>query len=227
MLLTWLGQSGVKILTGKMGNGRLVIYIDPVFPHGTNESADLLIVTHAHPDHYNRETIERLRRDDTVVMGTREVVAELHDAQTLVEGTAITVKGIPLAAVPAYTTRTPPPHGLKQPGLASVAHPRGDAIGIVLRIENKNIYHCGDTDIVPEMQDIKTDVLLVPIGAHTTMDAKAAARATELIKPLIAIPIHYGTNSGTFDDAELYKELVETTQQTTVLILTEGKEIEL
>lgn len=205
----------------------VTIYIDPVFPHETNEPADLIIITHDHPDHWNRATVESLLHDGTRVLGTPAIASQMHGVEQIRAGMTLTEHGIPLAIVPAYTTRRANPHALKQTGAMHANHPFGDAIGFILRIEDKNVYYTGDTDIVPEMNDIAADIVLLPVGGNTTMDAKAAARAVGILKPRIAIPLHYGTSVGTADDAELFKELVEREQDTVVLILTEGKEIEL
>ena len=57
----------------------------------------------------------------------------------------------------------------------------------------------GDTGLFGDMKLIgeyyKPDLLLVPIGGHYVMDPKDAAYATkELIKPKMALPMHYATN---------------------------------
>ena len=78
-------------------------------------------------------------------------------------------------------------------------HPRNHGhdsfnIGFSFTLGGKVILHTGDTDLVDELGSIgAVDIALVPIGDHYTMDEDAAAEAvTRLIKPKIAIPMHYG-----------------------------------
>lgn len=77
-------------------------------------------------------------------------------------------------------------------------------------LENiKWLGHAGDTDLIPEMDEIKSDIALLPIGGTYTMDAKEAAEAANKMKPEIAIPMHYGSIVGSIRDAEQFKELCQ------------------
>ena len=89
-------------------------------------------------------------------------------------------------------------------------------IGYVLKTENLVVYHAGDTDLIPEMQRLtgfkqpgKEFIALLPVGGRFTMSAEEAAEAAELIKPTLAIPMHYGAIIGGKEDAEEFKELCE------------------
>jgi L-ascorbate metabolism protein UlaG (beta-lactamase superfamily) len=55
------------------------------------------------------------------------------------------------------------------------------------------------------MSAIKADVALLPVGGTYTMDAADAAKAADIIKPKVAIPMHYGSIVGSEDDAEAFK----------------------
>ena len=69
------------------------------------------------------------------------------------------------------------------------------ACGLVLTVGGKTVYHTGDTALTVEMQLLegRIDVMLVPIGDNFTMGIEDAVRAVELVKPHIAIPMHYNT----------------------------------
>ena len=76
------------------------------------------------------------------------------------------------------------------------------------------IYHAGDTDLIPEMKNLtgygqskKDFIALLPIGGRFTMNVEEAAEAAKIIKPSLAIPIHYGSVVGTHDDAKEFLEL--------------------
>ena len=59
------------------------------------------------------------------------------------------------------------------------------------------MYHCGDTGLFGDMKLIgeiyRPEIAMIPIGDRFTMGPELATRAAELIKPKVAIPIHYGT----------------------------------
>ena len=78
---------------------------------------------------------------------------------------------------------------------------------IVTLSSGQRLYHSGDTDAIPEMDDVQADVALMPCGGTYTMTAKEAAEAANLIRPEAAIPIHYGDIVGTAADAEQFKKL--------------------
>lgn len=77
-------------------------------------------------------------------------------------------------------------------------------------------YIAGDTDAVKELQDIKCDVALIPIGGTYTMTAKEAAGLINKMKPTAVIPIHYGSIVGKPKDAETFKKLVDSDIQVVI-----------
>ncbi len=54
-----------------------------------------------------------------------------------------------------------------------------------------------------------TDILLVPVGGRSTIDASAAAEVINLVQPRIVIPMHYKTSAGTAQLDSLDKFLKE------------------
>jgi L-ascorbate metabolism protein UlaG (beta-lactamase superfamily) len=90
---------------------------------------------------------------------------------------------------------------LKDPATGKdTSYAAGEPAGFIIQLENGfKIYHMGDTGLFGDMKMIgeyyKPDLLLVPIGGHYVMDPKDAAYATkELIKPKMAMPMHYASN---------------------------------
>ncbi len=108
-------------------------------------------------------------------------------------GDKLTVKGVKIEVVPAYTPN-------------KESHPKtaGD-VGFILDFAGKRIYHAGDTDLIPEMANIQVDVALLPVGGTYTMNAKEAAQAANLIKPGVAVPMHWGDIVGSLADAEVFR----------------------
>ena len=89
-------------------------------------------------------------------------------------------------------------------------------MGYLIKMKNVLIYHAGDTDKIPEMQKLTGFkqpgvklITLLPVGGRFTMTAEEAAEAAEMIKPSLAIPMHWGSVAGTEEDAEEFKELCE------------------
>lgn len=67
----------------------------------------------------------------------------------------------------------------------------------------------GDTDIIDEAKKVKCDHLFIPIGGTYTMDYNEAAKLTNIIKPKIVTPIHYGSIVGKKEDGEKFKKLID------------------
>ena len=100
------------------------------------------------------------------------------------------VQGIKFETISAYNTN-------------KTFHPKeNDWVGYIIDIKGVKYYISGDTDITEESKKVKCNVAFVPVGGTYTMDAKEAAQLINIIKPEIAIPIHYGSIVGTNEDAE-------------------------
>ena len=198
--VTWLGHDTTKI------KGDKVIYIDPFQLKG-GEAADIVLITHEHYDHCSPEDVARIRKKDTVVIGTADVTAKYKgETKTIKAGDSVTVHGITIQTVPAYNTN-------------KKFHPRASGwVGYVVNMNGKRVYHAGDTDCIPEMESLKDiDAALVPVSGTYVMTAEEAAEAVNRMKPTVAVPIHYGSIVGTKADAERFKNLVKA--QTKVEIL--------
>ena len=89
----------------------------------------------------------------------------------------------------------------------------GEASGVLITINNKTIYHTGDTGLFYDMKLIgemnPVDYMLLPIGDNYTMGAEDAAKAVELTSPKTAIPMHFNTFPVINSDPNKFKKLVE------------------
>ena len=83
-----------------------------------------------------------------------------------------------------------------------------DGFGYVVELSGLRYYIAGDTDITEENKQVKCDVAMVPVGGTYTMNAREAAELINIIKPQIAIPIHYGDIVGTTKDAKEFISLL-------------------
>ena len=184
-----LGHDSFKIM-----NGSTAIYIDPF--KVSSGKADLILITHDHYDHCDAASIEKLRSKDTVVIGPEAVSRKIAGTRTIKENGKFSEKGLAIEAVHAYNTNKP-------------FHPKGAGVGYVIAVNNKRIYHTGDTDRIHEMKKLgDIDIALLPVSGTYVMTAEeAAAAANEDIKPKVAIPMHYGSIIGSRADAERFAKL--------------------
>ena len=167
----------------------LEIQVDPVanYQPATDYSkfpkADIILVTHEHFDHFDRDAIEALKKDGTQVIANPSVQKMLGSGMALANGEShVLAKGISLDAVPAYNTT---------PGHTQF-HPKGRDNGYVLTMDGLRIYIAGDTEDIPEMANLKDiDVAFLPCNQPYTMTPQQVAKAAKTIKPKVLFPYHY------------------------------------
>ena len=195
-------HSSIKISKGK------IIYIDPYRIEKEVHDADIIFITHDHYDHYSEEDIEKVMREDTIIVApkTAPIFNKIKNKVEVIPNEKYEINGIKIETIPAYNIK-------KQ------FHPKSNEwVGYILEIEGKRYYIAGDTDITPENQQVKCDIAFVPVGGTYTMDYKEAAELINIIKPKIAIPMHYGSIVGTKQDAENFKKLLNPEIKCEILI---------
>jgi L-ascorbate metabolism protein UlaG (beta-lactamase superfamily) len=174
----WIHHS--SFLIEKSGK---VIYIDS-YNLKESKPADLIFITHLHPDHFSPEDIKKIYKKGTLIICPQVCAKKLkgYDVKIVKPRDNLEIGGITCEVVPAYT-RYKPLH-LKIFGF----------VGYIINIDGINIYHGGDTDFILEMKSFKNiTIAMVPVGGKIyTMDAKEAAEAVKTINPKVAIPMHYG-----------------------------------
>ncbi len=202
MRLTFVGHStvlieldGVRILTDPLLRDRFVHVrrrvpsVDPAMV----ANVDVVLVSHAHPDHLDRPSLGQVARGSTAVVVPRGAARFVprpvrRSVEEVVEGDRLTVGGIDIR----ITRANHRPGRLRHRGPA--------AIGFSIE-GTKRLYFAGDTDLFPGMRDLRgdLDVALLPIsgwGAHLGhghLDPARAAEALRMLEPRVAVPIHWGT----------------------------------
>ena len=167
----------------------LEIQVDPVAKYAPETDyskfpkADVILVTHEHFDHFDRDTIATLRKDGTEIVANPAVQKMLGFGTALANGESrVLAKEIKLDAVPAYNTT---------PGHTQF-HPKGRDNGYVLTIDGLRIYIAGDTEDIPEMASLKDiDVAFLSCNQPYTMTPEQVAKAARTIKPKVLFPYHY------------------------------------
>jgi len=194
----------------KGSESKKVIYVDPYKVNGGDyEPGDIILITHMHSDHCSPPDIRMLSDLNTVIITVADCQSKLSGLEvkgvSLVEpGEKLTIQGLKIEAHAAYNINK-----FRSPGIPY--HPKENQwVGFVIEIDGVRIYHTGDTDVIPEMQQIQNiDVALLPVSGTYVMTAEEAAKAANIIKPKLAIPMHYGVIVGDMSDAEKFKELCD------------------
>lgn len=201
--VTYLGHAtvlieldGVRILTDPVLRRRVMHLRRLVAKPGPAELAQLdgILLSHLHFDHFDPGTLKRFDRDIRVVVPRGGAVSYLErrgftDVHGAEPGTVVRLGAVSVRAVHARHSGS-----RGTPGMS------GPALGYVLE-GSESVYFAGDTDLGPEMAESSgVDVALLPVagwgprlpeGEH--MNPLRAAQALTLLRPRLAIPIHWGT----------------------------------
>ncbi|PIC77738.1 metal-dependent hydrolase [Sporosarcina sp. P19] len=225
MKISYHGHSIVKIET----KGKTIL-IDPFITgnqltdlKAEDEKPDVILLTHGHNDHVG-DTMDIAKREDILVVAPNELAVYLGFQGLNTHGMNIggakefdfgTVKYTQAFHSSSYTTED---NEIIYTGMPA---------GLLLTIEDKVIYHAGDTSLFSDMKlygEEGIDVAFLPIGDNFTMGPRDAAKAVELLQPKLTVPVHYNTFPPIELDPEDFKSLVTNHE---VKIMEPGESIEL
>ena len=178
-----------------LDNGKQKILIDPYITgnpvaqiSADQKKVDFILVSHGHGDHLG-DAIELAKANDATIIANYEIAIYCNS------------KGVkkyhPLHIGGGHTF----PFGSAKLTIAHHGSSMGDFLnggepaGIIVRMDNKVIYHAGDTGLFLDMKLIaeldKIDLAMLPIGGNFTMDVPDAVKAVEFLKPRKVIPMHW------------------------------------
>ena len=185
---------GVRVLTDPLLEDRL----GPLHRHGERIGGplvgpiDVVVVSHAHHDHLHLRSLRGLAGRPRIVVpeGSARFLRGLeNEIVELRAGARLAAGAVDIEAVHAeHTVR----RGIFGPRLVALGY----------RLSGSSaVYFAGDTDLFPAMAQLAgtVDVALLPVWGwgpnlgRGHLDPQRAAEAAALIRPRIAVPIHWGT----------------------------------
>ena len=212
---TYTAKDGKEISYIMFGHGSIavayegkVVYIDPVSSEADYSAlpkADVVLVTHAHGDHYDAAAIKALAPKTLIC--TPEVAEKEPTAKVMRNGESLTIDGwLKVEAVAAHNTEA-----------RSNFHPKGRDNGYVLTIGGERIYIAGDSEPQPDMLAQKgMDVAFLAVNQPYTMTPEQAAEVINTIEPEVFYPYHFG-GSGQPTDLDKLQKLI-TTPKTKMIV---------
>lgn len=206
--ICWIGHASFRL-----SSADTVVYIDPWKLPDAPHDADVVFVSHSHYDHCSPEDIEKVSRESTSLVAPPETIEKLGAANAVTPGDSVTIQGVLVEAVASYNVNR-------------AFHPRANNwVGAVFTLGGRRIYYAGDTDLIPEMNDLHdVDVALLPVGGTYTLDAAQAARACQTIGPARAVPYHWGDIVGGREDADAFARAATNCE---VTVLSPGESLEI
>jgi L-ascorbate metabolism protein UlaG (beta-lactamase superfamily) len=169
--------------------GDFVVHVDPVSMFGDYSDlpkADLILITHEHHDHLDKDLVNKLRKDGTVIIGNQATARQVSGCVAMKNGEEQSVHGLRIEALPAYNIQH-----MRSPG--NPFHPPGVGNGYVITFGDLRVYIAGDTENIPEMKELTDiDISFLPMNLPYTMSPEMVADSVRMFNPKIVYPYHFG-----------------------------------
>ena len=200
--VTWIGHStvlidldGTRLLTDPVLLGR-VAHLRRTSPLDLKPVSDIdaVLISHAHHDHLDPRSLVRLGHGQRIVVpsGARRLLRHRRFTQVEEVGAGDVVR---VGTVVVRATYADHPGGRRR-----LFGPASSALGYLV-VGSRRVYFAGDTDLFEGMADLSPDLdlALLPIWGWGPrvgpghLDPMRAAQALTLLRPRLAVPIHWGT----------------------------------
>lgn len=190
--IQWLGHGGFMI------QGPPLIYINPWRVTRSIFLADAILVSHDHYEHFSSADIAKLRGDETVVISNENVASLVEGTKVLLPWQSMVVDRARITAIPAYSVNGAY-HAREQGGL-----------GFLISLDFYDIYYAGDTEMIPEMDTLHPDIVILPIDGSGTLSVNDAVEVVKKMRPRYAIPCNWNTSGtgATLQEAQAFKAAV-------------------
>lgn len=220
--IRWLAHAAFQI----KAKGK-TIYIDPRYMKSLEnkigsffenpDKADVILFTHHHADHCYPSSFKRMLTRDTEIIAPELCAQKLdNDFKRIRPGEEARINDIQIRAVDAYNIK-------RHRSSGRLWHTKGEGVGYLVTIDGNTVYHAGDTEFIPEMNQLgNVEVALLPVDGKFTMDIYEAVGAVGAIKPKIVIPMHIMEA-----DTQEFREKVEAQSEAKVVVLEIGEGYEL
>ncbi len=172
--IRWQGHGSFAI------EGTPSIQIAPWRVVKTDAPPDLILLGHDHYDHCSPADVEKIRGENTLVVGSESAGRVIPGTQVLREWQSINVGKANIKAIPALSSRDP-------------RDQKGDGrLGFLISLDLYDIYYVGEADTIGETSYLKPDIILLPIDGYGRLSVTDAARLVESMQPRWAIPYNWG-----------------------------------
>ena len=182
-------QSSIRISLDK------ILYFDPYKINEEKHDADIIFITHDHYDHFDIDSINNVKNDNTVVVAPASMRNDVDnisfkDYIYLNPYDEIKIGNIIVSTVPSYN-------------INKSFHPKSNNwLGYIVTYNNIKYYIAGDTDKTSDNEKVKCDIAFIPIGGTYTMNVDEAVELVKIINPKVVLPIHYGSIVGNKNDGK-------------------------
>jgi L-ascorbate metabolism protein UlaG (beta-lactamase superfamily) len=181
--ITPLGHASLRLeINGK------IIQVDPyseVHDYNREPKADLILITHQHYDHLDRQAIAKIITLATEVIAPPEISSTFDKGRPITNGEKTVWNNITIEAVPAYNIKHKNNNG-------QLFHPKGKGNGYVMNFGAFRLYIAGDTEPIAEMRTLgPIDVAFLPKNLPYTMDDQMFVEAAKIVKAKTLYPYHW------------------------------------
>ena len=217
MELTWYGHSCFLL------KGDVSVLVDPFVPDGESpKDADIVAVTHGHADHLG-ETVALNKPTVAINEVAKYLASKGLDAVGMNIGGTIELGGVKFTMTQAIHSAW-----IEEGGIGFAG---GGSAGFVIGMNEKRVYHAGDTALFSDMKLIgelwHPDVAILPIGDRFTMGPAEAMIAARYVGAPLVIPMHYNTWPAIEQDPSHFKHALERTTDHKVCVMNPGETIEI
>jgi len=169
--------------------GEVIVHADPVSRYADYSKlpkADIVLITHQHGDHFDKAALNLIAKPDVKIIITETISKDYEGGIIMKNGDTKIIQGVEIQAVPAYNVEHKRNSG-------DPFHPKGEGNGYVITFGNKRVYIAGDTENVPEMDQIENlDIAFLPMNLPYTMTPEMVADAAIRMQPTVLYPYHFG-----------------------------------